>query len=804
MRALSIARNYAREKGRDTVTSGLIVYGVISDVSLGANVLKSAGLNRIRVLKLLDGLDKEPSREASASSSWLSAEAALVVEAAVAEAARQKSFFVCTEHLILAIARTRECEGYRLLVSSGIALDTIVSSLDKAPPRLALPSSARKASEYTGAEQGGRLSQPSTLSDFALDLTAEARAERLDPVFGREAIVERVIEILLRRTKNNPLIIGEPGVGKTAIVEGLAQSIVQGLVPEEMLDWRIWRLSLTDLMAGTRLRGQMEERIRTIIDIAREEKNLVLFIDEIHGLVGSARRGGKLDAANMLKPALARGEIRCIGATTFDEYARYFSRDKALERRFQPVSIEPAGVEETVAILHGLRPRYEAFHRVIITDQAISAAARYASRYISTRHLPDSAIDLMDEAASLNGSLKSCADSPGKQSRAYQLYFKIREAAAVGNFKQASELKKELLEILSLGGAEYTGEIDSFICHIEESHVAQTLRSWTGIPADIDLASEEASQLLLLEQIIGERVVGQTEAVHSIASALRRARTGLRDPKRPLASLLFAGPVGVGKTELARVLAEILFGSEQALTRFDMSEYMEKHSVSKLIGAPPGYIGYEGEGQLTGALKNRPFSVLLFDEIEKAAPEIFNLFLQLLEDGRITDSHGRVVDCRNSLIIMTSNLGFSKASTGLQRLGFATGDSTDGSAYAREKVLESVKAFFRPELFNRLDEVIVFSDFTDKEIRRVTNLLVLELGERLKEKRITLTVSERLIDYLSARGYKTGNGARSVRRLISSLLENAIAEAILDGRVVDGDSLEVDLLDSEQIAITVL
>jgi ATP-dependent Clp protease ATP-binding subunit ClpC len=634
---------------------------------------------------------------------------------------------------------------------------------------------------------------------------------KLDPVVGRQKEIERVIQILGRRTKNNPVLIGEPGVGKTAIAEGLAQRIATNDIPDILEDKRVVTLDIGLLVAGTKYRGEFEERLKKIMDEIRTAGNVILVIDEVHTLIGAGAAEGAIDAANILKPALARGELQCIGATTLDEYRKHIERDAALERRFQPVMVGEPSVSETIEILFGLRERYEQHHKLKISNEALEAAAKLSDRYISDRYLPDKAIDLMDEAGSrvrlINSQLPPAAKELDKELR--QVLKEKDEAVRSQDFDRAGELRDREMEIKAqirtisqTKKAETTrSEDDSPI--VTEEDIAQIVASWTGVPVN-KLTESESEKLLNMEGTLHQRLIGQDEAVKAVSRAIRRARVGLKNPNRPIASFIFSGPTGVGKTELTKALAAYFFGSEEAMVRLDMSEYMERHTVSKLIGSPPGYVGYNEGGQLTEAVRRRPYTVVLFDEIEKAHPDVFNMLLQILEDGRLTDAKGRTVDFKNTLIIMTSNIGSKVIEKGGGGLGFEFSENQNDAQYNRIRNLvnEELKQYFRPEFLNRLDEIIVFRQLNKEEVKEIAVILLKEVFGRLIEKGITLEVTDKFKERLVEEGYNPSYGARPLRRAIMRLLEDSLAEEILSGRIKEGDTAVVDIDENAQVVVS--
>ncbi|AZR74685.1 ATP-dependent Clp protease ATP-binding subunit ClpC [Anoxybacter fermentans] len=703
--------------------------------------------------------------------------------------------YIGTEHLLLGLIREGEGVAARVLKELGADLNSVRNTVIK------LLGGPQK---MTGGAQGGRTrSNTPTLDEFGRDLTEMAEQGKLDPVIGREKEIERVIQILSRRTKNNPCLIGEPGVGKTAIAEGLAQRIVEENVPENLLDKRIVSLDLGSLVAGSKYRGEFEKRMKAIIEEIRQAGDVIIFIDEIHTLVGAGAAEGAIDAANILKPALARGEIQCIGATTLDEYRKYIEKDAALERRFQAILVEESTVEETIKILEGLRDVYEAHHRVKITDEAIRAAAYLSDRYITNRFLPDKAIDLVDEAAS-KVRLRQNTRPPKIKELSARLedIEKEKEAAVKAQeFEKAARLRdeeKKLREELEATRKEWTQKkgIDQSV--VTENEIAEVVSNWTGIPVN-KMTIEESERLLHLEEELHKRVVGQDEAIVAVSKAIRRARAGLKDPKRPIGSFIFLGPTGVGKTELARALAEAMFNDEDAMIRIDMSEYMEKHAVSRLIGAPPGYVGYDEGGQLTEQVRRRPYSVILLDEIEKAHPEVFNVLLQVLEDGHLTDAQGRKVDFKNTVIIMTSNVGATMIEKG--RMGFVTEteEEREKNQYEKmkERVMGELRRTFRPEFLNRIDEVIVFHALNKEHIKAIVDLMLNELNEKLKDRNMKIEVTPAAREYLAEEGFDSEFGARPLRRAIQRLIENPLSEKILEGEFKENDTILIDVENKE-------
>ncbi|MGB4501985.1 MAG: ATP-dependent Clp protease ATP-binding subunit [Dethiobacteria bacterium] len=715
-----------------------------------------------------------------------------VVELSIEESQNLGHNYVGTEHILLGLLREGEGIAAQVLTNLGVDLERARKEV------IQLLGGAEGAAHPGGEEKSGP--QTPTVDAFGRDLTKLAREGKLDPVIGREKEIERVIQILSRRTKNNPCLIGEPGVGKTAIAEGLAQRIVEGNVPDILRGKRLVTLELAAVVAGTKYRGEFEERLRKLVSELRQAGNVMVFIDELHTIIGAGAAEGAIDASNILKPALARGELQCIGATTLDEYRKHIEKDPALERRFQPIIVGEPSKEESLAILKGLRDRYEAHHKVKITDEALEAAVKLADRYIADRFLPDKAIDLIDEAASRVRIRNYTAPPDLKQIEEKLANLRAEKEAAVRNqeFELAAELRdqerkiKEELAELKKEWEQQIGTADLSMVTAED--VAYIVSSWTGVPVE-KLAEEESARLLNLEKILHQRVVGQDEAVKSVSKAIRRARAGLKDPKRPIGSFIFLGPTGVGKTELARALAEALFGDERAMIRLDMSEYMEKHTAARLIGAPPGYVGYEEGGQLTEQVRRKPYSVVLFDEIEKAHPDVFNVLLQILEDGRLTDGKGRTVDFRNVVVIMTSNVG----ATSMHRatLGFGADDEEDSYEKMKERILSDLKQTFRPEFLNRVDDIIVFHPLNEEHISKIVEIMLEELNQRLAEYDLKVEVSEEARAALVKEGFDPAFGARPLRRVIQKRLEDNISEEMLQGKIAPGDTITVTIKDGQ-------
>ena len=714
-----------------------------------------------------------------------------VIELSVDESRKLGHAYIGTEHLLLALIREGEGVAARVLANTGV-------SINKARQQVLLLL-GNNDTNPNSTNVSPQVSTP-TLDGLARDLTAIAREGTLDPVIGRSKEITRVVEVLSRRTKNNPVLIGEPGVGKTAIAEGLAQQIVNNEVPETLRDKRVMTLDMGTVVAGTKYRGEFEDRLKKVMDEIRQAGNIILFIDELHTLIGAGGAEGAIDASNILKPSLARGELQCIGATTLDEYRKYIEKDAALERRFQPIQVDEPSVEETIQIIYGLRDRYEAHHRVKITDEAVEAAAKLSDRYISDRFLPDKAIDLIDEAGS-KVRLRSFTMPPSLKDLEEKLEtIRNDKNAAVQRqeFEKAAALRdteQRLKEELEQTKKQWKDKQGSSESEVTVDDIAQVVSMWTGIPVN-KIAQEESAKLLNLEAELHKRVVGQSEAVEAISRAIRRARAGLKDPKRPIGSFIFLGPTGVGKTELARALAETMFGDENAMIRVDMSEYMEKHSTSRLVGSPPGYVGFDDGGQLTEKVRRKPYSVVLFDEIEKAHPDVFNILLQVLEDGRLTDSKGRTVDFRNTVVIMTSNVG-AEALKYQKNLGFNMGTSESNHKNMKGTMLEELKKAFRPEFLNRIDEMIVFHSLEKEHLKEIVSYMAASLTKRLKEQNIELELTPAALEKIADEGYDPQYGARPLRRALQKHVEDRLSEELLKGTVLTGQVVVFDYEDGE-------
>lgn len=792
--ALSLAVGMAESLNHGYVGTEHLLIGLLQEgTGVAARVLEENGVEESKVVELVSQLISPNTSVQMAENAAYTPRARRVIENSYREAVRFKAAQIGTEHILIAILREGDCVASRLLNTMGISVQKLYIDLLAAMGEDA-PSIK---DEMQRGNSGKRGSSTPALDSYSRNLTQMALDGKLDPVIGREHEIQRVIQILSRRTKNNPCLIGEPGVGKTAVVEGLAQRIVAGDVPDTIADKRVMTLDLSGMVAGSKYRGEFEERIKKVIAEVVEAKDVLLFIDEIHTIIGAGGAEGALDASNILKPSLARGELQLIGATTINEYRKYIEKDSALERRFQPVTVDEPSEEESIAILKGLRSRYEEHHRVEITDDALEAAVKLSSRYINDRFLPDKAIDLIDEAASKVRLSNYTKPSKIKDYEAQIDDLEEEKESAIRDeaYEKAGDIKKKqekLKEKIRLTLEKWEKEKETRKLVVGENEVADVVAGWTKIPVK-KLAQEESERLKNLEGILHERVVGQEEAVTAVSKAIRRGRIGLKDPKRPIGSFLFLGPTGVGKTELSKALAEAMFGTESSLIRVDMSEYMEKHSVSKMIGSPPGYVGYEEGGQLSEKVRRNPYSVILFDEIEKAHPDVFNILLQVLDDGHITDAQGRKIDFKNTIIIMTSNAGAENI-IAPKRLGF--GVATDAKAdheFMKGRVMEEVKRLFKPEFLNRIDEIIVFHQLTKEHMKGIADIMLRGIEKRSKEQLgITLTVNEAAKDLLIDKGYDDKYGARPLRRTIQSLLEDKMAEEILDGKLKKGVNVEVD------------
>ncbi len=796
-RVLTIAQEEARQMNHSYIGTEHILLGLArEEEGVAAKVLNNLGvsLNKVRsAVEFISGRGERP----STGETGLTPRAKRVIELAIDEARQLGHNYIGTEHLLLGLLR--EGEG----VAAGV-LDSLSVTLERARAE-----TTQVLSQGVPRSRVGRTaSRTPALDQLGIDLTAAARAGKLDPVIGRVKEIERVIQILSRRTKNNPALIGEPGVGKTAIVEGLAHRIVAGDVPETLEDRRLVALDMGSLVAGTKYRGEFEERVKKVIEEIKTAGNCVLFIDEFHTMVGAGAAEGAVDAANILKPSLGRGELQCIGATTLDDYRKYVERDAALERRFQPVLVEEPTVEETLDILRGIKERYEEHHHLTIGDEALNSAATLAARYIPDRFLPDKAIDLIDEASSrVRIKFHTMPISLREAKQLVEIKRKDKDTAlAAQEYDRATELREQELQIedkIRKLEEEWRAEQTQDQPVVTSENIAEVVSMWTGIPV-VQLAGDETSRLLNMEEMVHRRIIGQDEAINTIARAIRRARAGLKDPRRPIGNFIFLGPTGVGKTELVRALAEFMFGSEDTLIRLDMSEFMEKFAVSRLVGAPPGYVGYEEGGQLTEAVRRKSYCCILLDEIEKAHPDIFNLLLQIFDDGHLTDAKGRRVDFRNSIIVMTSNVGAEMIRKGTV-LGFTAGTDrakTREQTYEKmkENLLNELKKTFRPEFLNRVDGVVVFHSLTKEQIRQIVDLMLASVTQQLQEKGITLEVTDAAKDFLGEKGYDEVYGARPLRRVIQDMVEDKLSEDLLRGNFQSGDTVVVDL-EGDQIVV---
>ena len=805
-RVLVIAQEEARRMGHNYVGTEHILLGTVKEESSVSSLLEKLDVTYERVCDEIEELVGMGDFKFSEAFGY-TPRTKRVLEMSREEAAKLQQNYVGVEHILLALLLEREGVANRILRDIGVDTQQLYQRMMAATTealkrRGQQPGDTSQEGSSSGSANpsAGQESAP-TLMQYGRDLTAAARAGELDPVIGRSEEIERIIQILSRRTKNNPVLIGEPGVGKSAVAEGLAQKIAEGNVPELLRGKRIVSLDLAGMLAGAKYRGEFEERMKNVMDELKRDRGIILFIDELHTLIGAGAAEGAIDAANILKPALARGEIQCIGATTIDEYRKHIEKDAALERRFQPVQVGEPSKEEAVAILKGLRDRYEAHHKVRITDEAIEAAVQLSDRYITDRYLPDKAIDLIDEAAS-RVRIRSYTTPPDMkelEAKIQQLNKEKEEAIAHQNFERAAQIRDEERAIRADMEAQRKAWEDRRSTaqrQVGAEEVAQIVASWTHIPVT-QLTQDESDRLLHLEETLHQRVVGQDEAVSAVSRAIRRARAGLKDVHRPIGSFLFLGPTGVGKTELCKALAEAMFGDESALVRIDMSEYMEKFSVSRMIGSPPGYVGHDEGGQLTEAVRRKPYSVVLFDEIEKAHPDVFNILLQVLEDGRLTDSTGRTVDFRNTICVMTSNVGAADVEKNSRALGFSSTGKGEMSARSyermKESMLEELKRTFRPEFLNRVDELIVFHPLDEENILRIAGLMVGSVAQRLKERGIALSWDDNVLQYLAKEGFDPTYGARPLRRAIQRMVEDDLSEEILSGRIKLGDTVRMGL-----------
>ena len=799
--ALKLAESTARSWKHSYIGTEHILVGLLDEQEgTAGKILEEFGVDREKLESLITKLIAPSGVLVAEKSAGYSPRAQKVREQAVKEAEKQKEDLAGTEHLLLAMLKETDCVGTRLLYTMGVNIQKLYSAVLAAagidtnaiPEELQMPKN----------QKGKQGSTTPTLDQYSRDLTAMAADGNLDPVVGRDKEIARLIQILSRRTKNNPCLVGEPGVGKTAIVEGLAQRIISSMVPESVKNKRVVVLDLSGMVAGSKYRGEFEERIRNVINEVRSNQGILLFIDELHTIIGAGGAEGALDASNILKPSLSRGEIQLIGATTLEEYRKYIEKDAALERRFQPVTVEEPSEEETIEILKGLRPYYEKHHGVVIEDSALEAAVKMSERYINDRFLPDKAIDIIDEAASKVrlGGYRMAPEVDAMELELHEIQKDKEKAVKQADLSLAKELQARQREIeteISKYKEKEERRNKRKKISVTEASVEDIISDWTKIPVQ-RLTEGETKRLARLEKELHKRVIGQEEAVKAVAQAVKRGRVGLKDPNRPIGSFLFLGPTGVGKTELSKALAEAVFGSEQAMIRVDMSEYMEKHSVSKLIGSPPGYVGYDEGGQLSEKVRRNPYSVLLFDEIEKAHPDVFNILLQVLDDGHITDAHGRKVDFKQTIIIMTSNAG-AQAIIEPKKLGFLS-NNDEKQDYERMKsgVMEEVRRLFKPEFLNRIDEIMVFHPLNKTHIKKIVNIMLKTLEKRCKEQLdIQLKITESVRDFLAEAGFDSKYGARPLRRAIQTKLEDPMANALLEGTIKRGDTVRIQLHQKE-------
>ena len=801
--AINLATDVAFRLMHNYIGTEHLLIGLLKADGVASKVLETNGVEEEKVLELVNQLIAPNTPVKITGNNNFTSRARGILEQSDKEAKRMNAEQIGTEHILIALMKETDCIAVRLLNTLGINIQKLyVDTLAAAGVDM---NAAKSEFSATKGKGKGKSSTP-TLDQYSRNLTDYAKEGKLDPVIGRENEINRVIQILSRRTKNNPCLVGEPGVGKTAIAEGLALKIVEGDVPDTIKDKRVVTLDLSGMVAGSKYRGEFEERIKKVISEVIYDGNVLLFLDELHTIIGAGGAEGAIDASNILKPSLARGELQLIGATTREEYRKYIEKDAALERRFQPVVVEEPSEDETIKILMGLRTSYEIHHNVVITDDAVIAAVKLSKRYLNDRYLPDKAIDLMDEAAS-KVRLSTYVVSPKMkqlEEKIAELEAEKEEAIKAEAFEKASEIKKKqdrARDTLNRQKIEHEKAREENKLMVTEGEIAEVISGWTKIPVK-KLEEEESERLMKLEGILHERVVGQSEAVSAVAKAIRRGRVGLKDPNRPIGSFLFLGPTGVGKTELSKALAEAMFGSENSMIRVDMSEYMEKHSVSKMIGSPPGYVGYDEGGQLSEKVRRNPYSVILFDEIEKAHPDVFNILLQVLDDGHITDAQGRKVSFKNTIIIMTSNAGAGRIISP-KKLGF-TSVVDEKADYNRMKegVMEEVKRIFKPEFINRIDEIIVFHSLTREDIKNIVRIMLAIIEKRCEQQMdLKLTIEESVIDYISEKGFDDKYGARPIRRAIQSYIEDKLAEEILEGKISSGDFVTINYKEN-QIVMT--
>ena len=808
-KAIEIANNIVGTLGHNYIGTEHLLYGLVKEgAGIASKVLENQGVTAEKVMVEIEnliGINQDSASEINTAIGF-TPRTKRVIETAFREAKKQGNDYIGTEHLLIGIMKEGDSVAVRIMLDLNVDPQKLYNEIVKVLNEDDITSNNGKSSSYSPK---GSYNQTTTLNQYGTDLTKKAEEGKLDPVIGRKDEIERVIQILSRRNKNNPCLIGEPGVGKTAVVEGLAQKIVVGDVPELLKDKRVVTLDISGMVAGAKYRGDFEDRIKKVLNEVKKAGDVILFIDEIHTIVGAGSAEGAVDAANILKPLLARGEIKVVGATTLNEYRKYIEKDSALERRFSPVNVGEPTAEDTIKILEGIRDKYEAHHNVKITEEAIKSAVELSVRYINDRFLPDKAIDLIDEAAS-KIRMKAYTQ-PESIKNIEEKIEKIEkekvDSVHMQDFEKAAKLrddKKELEEKLEKEKKKWESKNSKSIITLTEEDIAEVIASWTRIPVK-KLTQDENEKLKNLEKTLHERVIGQNEAVEAVSKAIRRGRVGLKDPNRPIGSFLFLGPTGVGKTELSKALAESLFGKEDSMIRIDMSEYMEGHSVSKLIGSPPGYVGFDEGGQLTEKIRRNPYSVILFDEIEKAHPDVMNMLLQILDDGRLTDSNGRTVNFKNTVIIMTSNIG-ARLITDKKSLGFGGTNNTNEEfkkeyENTKKDVLAELKKEFRPEFINRIDEIIVFHKLQNEEIKQIIDIMLSQVTKRLKEQNIEIEISEEVKDKILENGVDTNFGARPLKRAIQNMLEDKIAEAILDGKIKKGKKANVQLNDDKEVIV---
>ena len=810
-KTIEIANDISLELGHNYIATEHILYGLVAEgAGIAAKVLENQGLTSEKIEQKIEELiGRERPKNQSLG---FTPRTKKVIENAFIEARKLGYDYIGTEHLLMGILREADSAATRILLELNVNIPKLYNEIAKVINDT--EDTGIIGGDTTGnSKQGKKISQgkgsynsTQTLNQFGEDLSIKASEGKLDPVIGRKEEIDRVIQILSRRTKNNPCLVGEPGVGKTAIVEGLAQQIIEGEVPEILKGKRVVTLDVSGIVAGSKYRGDFEERMKKAINEVKKAGDVILFIDEFHTIVGAGSAEGAIDAANILKPLLARGEIQLIGATTLNEYRKFIEKDTALERRFSPVTVAEPSESDTILILNGLRDKYEAHHNVKITDEAIKAATELSVRYINDRFLPDKAIDLIDEAAS-RVRLKTYTEPDNLKEMQEELERVSKdkeEAVRSQKFEKAASLRdreKELREAVEKEEEKWKNKNSKFVIDITEENIAEVISSWTGIPAQ-KLTQDENEKLKSLEESLHKRVVGQNEAIEAVSKAIRRGRVGLKDPKRPIGSFLFLGPTGVGKTELSKALAEVLFGNENALIRIDMSEYMEAHSVSKLIGSPPGYVGFDEGGQLTEKIRRKPYSIILFDEIEKAHPDVMNMLLQILEDGRLTDSQGRTVNFKNTVIIMTSNIG-ARTITDKKSFGFTNNQEKDESKKEYEEIKKEVMAILkkelRPEFINRIDEIIVFKKLSEEEIKQIIDIMINQVLQRLNEKKINVEVTEKVKELIAKKGTDKSFGARPLKRTIQNLIEDTLAEGILEGKISSEQKAQIDVEEEKVI-----